>query len=181
MLETLLQALDGVGAGQDRIAIITTNRVEVLDKALIRPGRIDVVIECGLATNEMAEQMFLRFFGPLDDSDSDEAEGEDDEEREGDGDGEKEKKKQEKKNKKREELQNQLSPEEAKRLAKLFGERLGGEKLSGADLENYCVTIFSDPEKGVDGATEWKEKTLAEKKELEKKRRAAAKAGKKGQ
>ncbi|KAH8753805.1 P-loop containing nucleoside triphosphate hydrolase protein [Diaporthe sp. PMI_573] len=149
LLETLLQALDGVGAAQDRIAIITTNRVEALDKALIRPGRIDVKIECGLATDEMAEQMFLRFFGPLDHSDK---------------------------------LPSQLSPEEAERLAKLFGQRLGGEKLSGADLENYCVTIFGDPKKGVDGAVEWKEKTLAEKKELEKKRQAAAaaKAGRKG-
>ncbi|KAH8750223.1 P-loop containing nucleoside triphosphate hydrolase protein [Diaporthe sp. PMI_573] len=154
LLETLLQALDGVGAAQDRIAIITTNRVEALDKALIRPGRIDVKIECGLATDQMAEQMFLRFFGPLDHSDSDEGE----------------------------KLPSQLSPEEAERLAKLFGQRLGGEKLSGADLENYCVTIFGDPKKGVDGAVEWKEKTLAEKKELETKRQAAAvaKAGRKG-
>jgi chaperone BCS1 len=182
LLETLLQALDGVGAAQDRIAIITTNRVEALDKALIRPGRIDVKIECGLATDEMAEQMFLRFFGPLDHPDSDEGESGDDEERGVEGEGGKKKKKRKEEKKKLEELPSQLSPEEAERLAKLFGQRLGGEKLSGADLENYCVTIFGDPKKGVDGAVEWKEKTLAEKKELETKRQAAAvaKAGRKG-
>ncbi|KAH8754591.1 P-loop containing nucleoside triphosphate hydrolase protein [Diaporthe sp. PMI_573] len=182
LLETLLQTLDGVGAAQDRIAIITTNRVEALDKALIRPGRIDVKIECGLATDEMAEQMFLRFFGPLDHSDSDEGESGDDEERGVEGEGGKKKKKRKEEKKKLEELPSQLSPEEAERLAKLFGQRLGGEKLSGADLENYCVTIFGDPKKGVDGAVEWKEKTLAEKKELKTKRQAAAvaKAGRKG-
>lgn len=50
--------------------------------------------------------------------------------------------------------------------------------LSGADLENYCVTIFSSPEKGVEGAKEWKKNTLAEKEALEKKRLLAA-AGRK--
>jgi hypothetical protein len=51
--------------------------------------------------------------------------------------------------------------------------------LSGADLENYCVTIFSSPEKGVEeGAEEWKKNMLAEKEALEKKRLLAA-AGRK--
>ncbi|KAH8747187.1 hypothetical protein F5883DRAFT_653685 [Diaporthe sp. PMI_573] len=51
--------------------------------------------------------------------------------------------------------------------------------LSGADLENYCVTIFSSPEKGVEeDAEEWKKNMLAEKEALEKKRLLAA-AGRK--
>ncbi|CAB4413218.1 unnamed protein product [Rhizophagus irregularis] len=38
----LLNALDGVASSEERIIFMTTNHVELLDKALIRPGRIDV-------------------------------------------------------------------------------------------------------------------------------------------
>ncbi|KAH8742241.1 hypothetical protein F5883DRAFT_597401 [Diaporthe sp. PMI_573] len=145
-------------------------REEALDKALLRPGRVDVKVECGLATNEMAEQMFLRFFGP---EGGNEASGK---EKEKDG---KETDGQEKKEKEPEDPMNQLSSEEAAQLAKLFGQRLGGEVLSGADLENYCVTIFGDPKKGVDDAEEWKKTTLAEKETLEKKRLLAVATGRK--
>ena len=45
----LLNALDGVGAQEGRIIVLTTNHRERLDPALIRPGRIDVDIELGNA------------------------------------------------------------------------------------------------------------------------------------
>ena len=41
-LSTLLNMLDGIHECSGRIIIMTTNKVEVLDKALIRPGRIDL-------------------------------------------------------------------------------------------------------------------------------------------
>lgn len=40
-LQGLLNAIDGAATPEGRIVIGTTNRKEVLDKALIRPGRID--------------------------------------------------------------------------------------------------------------------------------------------
>ena len=46
----LLNALDGVGAQEGRIIVLTTNHRAKLDAALIRPGRIDVEEELGLAT-----------------------------------------------------------------------------------------------------------------------------------
>ena len=43
-LSYLLNMLDGIHECSGRILIMTTNKLEVLDKALIRPGRIDIKI-----------------------------------------------------------------------------------------------------------------------------------------
>jgi chaperone BCS1 len=62
----LLNAIDGVAAGEGRILFATTNHVTRLDPALIRPGRIDRQIEISLATREQARRLFLRFFPAVD-------------------------------------------------------------------------------------------------------------------
>jgi chaperone BCS1 len=58
----LLNALDGVSAQEGRIVFLTTNHLDRLDKALIRPGRVDVVVELGNASAAMLRTMFLRFY-----------------------------------------------------------------------------------------------------------------------
>lgn len=58
----LLNAIDGVASADGRILFMTTNHVEKLDPALIRPGRIDLAIHFDNATAEQARRMFLRFF-----------------------------------------------------------------------------------------------------------------------
>ncbi len=58
----LLNALDGVSAQEGRIVFLTTNHLDRLDKALIRPGRVDVVVELGNAGTAMLRTMFLRFY-----------------------------------------------------------------------------------------------------------------------
>eukprot|EP01133_Synstelium_polycarpum_P020525 gene20525-24641_t len=58
----LLNALDGVAASEGRILFMTTNHIEKLDRVLIRPGRVDLTIEMGLATSFQIEGMFLKFF-----------------------------------------------------------------------------------------------------------------------
>jgi chaperone BCS1 len=58
----LLNALDGVAAQEGRIVFLTTNHLDRLDKALIRPGRVDVVAELGNASSAMLRTMFLRFY-----------------------------------------------------------------------------------------------------------------------
>ncbi len=57
----LLNAIDGVAAQEGRIVVLTTNRREALDAALIRPGRIDSVLEIGLASAPQIRALFLRF------------------------------------------------------------------------------------------------------------------------
>ncbi|PFH57922.1 hypothetical protein XA68_14411 [Ophiocordyceps unilateralis] len=62
----LLNALDGVAAGEERIAFLTTNHVDRLDAALIRPGRVDMMIRIGEATRSQAARMWNRFYGDVD-------------------------------------------------------------------------------------------------------------------
>lgn len=59
----LLNALDGVAAQEGRIVILTTNFVERLDSALIRPGRVDRKIAFTVATREDVKALFKNFFG----------------------------------------------------------------------------------------------------------------------
>mmetsp|Transcript_68128 Transcript_68128/g.204087 ORF Transcript_68128/g.204087 Transcript_68128/m.204087 type:complete len:478 (-) Transcript_68128:229-1662(-) len=58
----LLNALDGVAAGEERVLFMTTNHLERLDPALIRPGRVDVIHHIGPATPSQTRRMFLKFF-----------------------------------------------------------------------------------------------------------------------
>lgn len=58
----LLNALDGLASQEGRLLFMTTNHIERLDSALIRPGRCDVKLELKLASKLQIERMFLRFF-----------------------------------------------------------------------------------------------------------------------
>ncbi|KAK3299998.1 BCS1 N terminal-domain-containing protein [Chaetomium fimeti] len=62
----LLNALDGLAAGEDRIAFLTTNHIDRLDPALIRPGRVDMMVRIGEATRYQAAQMWDRYYGDID-------------------------------------------------------------------------------------------------------------------
>lgn len=58
-----LNALDGVASGEERIIFMTTNHLERLDPALIRPGRVDLPVLIDDATPEQAKKLFTRFYG----------------------------------------------------------------------------------------------------------------------
>jgi chaperone BCS1 len=57
----LLNALDGVASQEGRIIYLSTNHLDRLDPALVRPGRCDIVRELYPASREQARRMFLRF------------------------------------------------------------------------------------------------------------------------
>ncbi|OLN86543.1 putative mitochondrial chaperone BCS1-B 3 [Colletotrichum chlorophyti] len=63
-LSGLLNVLDGVGSQEGRIVIMTTNRPEQLDSALVRPGRVDMKVLLGNISSKSAEEMFVRMFSP---------------------------------------------------------------------------------------------------------------------
>ena len=58
----LLNAIDGVGAQEGRILFFTTNHANRLQKALMRPGRIDIKREIGYITDVQAKNLFLSFY-----------------------------------------------------------------------------------------------------------------------
>ncbi|KAJ8072426.1 hypothetical protein PM082_015985 [Marasmius tenuissimus] len=61
-LSGLLNVIDGVGSDDGKLFFATTNYIDRLDPALLRPGRIDRKIQYSLATQDQAAALFLRFF-----------------------------------------------------------------------------------------------------------------------
>ena len=62
----LLNALDGVASAEERIIFMTTNHIDRLDDALIRPGRVDMAVCLGCATEHQIGQLWDRFYSQLD-------------------------------------------------------------------------------------------------------------------
>ncbi|KAF8918497.1 hypothetical protein BGZ58_004849 [Dissophora ornata] len=58
----LLNSVDGVSAQEGRMLCMTTNHLDRLDEALIRPGRVDVRARFGKATQSQAKELFIKFF-----------------------------------------------------------------------------------------------------------------------
>jgi mitochondrial chaperone BCS1 len=61
-LSGLLNVLDGFNAPENVLFIMTTNKIDTLDQALLRPGRIDYRLFLGKAASEQKIELYLRFF-----------------------------------------------------------------------------------------------------------------------
>lgn len=62
----LLNALDGVRSQEGRVLFMTTNHIEKLDPALLRPGRADVHVKLDYATGTQIRRMFMKFYPEAD-------------------------------------------------------------------------------------------------------------------
>ncbi|BCS20059.1 BCS1 and AAA domain-containing protein [Aspergillus puulaauensis] len=65
-LSGLLNAIDGISSHEGRILIMTTNAPQALDRALIRPGRVDLHIQFELPSREELRALFLSMYSDLD-------------------------------------------------------------------------------------------------------------------
>ncbi|KAJ7263450.1 P-loop containing nucleoside triphosphate hydrolase protein [Mycena rebaudengoi] len=156
-LAGLLNVLDSVASEEGRLTFATTNHIEQLDPALIRPGRMDMKIQYGLATSAQLEQMFDRFY-PYNDESSAElgpsigcyfsSTGE------------------------------RLGAEVLAGLAKDFAEAIPAARYSIAQLQGYLLSRKNDPQAAVAGVGAWIEAQEKEKREMDelkqKRRREAA-------
>jgi mitochondrial chaperone BCS1 len=61
-LSGLLNVLDGFYAPTGVLFVMTTNHVEMLDHALLRPGRIDYRLYLGKASDRQKFELYRRFF-----------------------------------------------------------------------------------------------------------------------
>ena len=61
-LSGLLNVLDGFHAPEDVLFVMTTNVIDLLDRALLRPGRIDYRLFLGRACEAQKIDLYLRFF-----------------------------------------------------------------------------------------------------------------------
>ncbi|KAJ7351438.1 P-loop containing nucleoside triphosphate hydrolase protein [Mycena albidolilacea] len=156
-LAGLLNVLDSVASEEGRLTFATTNHIEQLDPALIRPGRMDLKIQYGLATNEQLEQMFDRFYPYSEDILSElgpsigcyfsQTTGK------------------------------RLSSDALAGLAKEFAAAIPAARYSIAQLQGYLLNNKNDPEAAVQGIGAWivaQEKEKREIDELKQKRRKEA-------
>jgi len=61
-LSGLLNVLDGFYAPENVLFVMTSNQIEALDPALLRPGRIDYRLYLGKATDQQKAELYRRFF-----------------------------------------------------------------------------------------------------------------------
>jgi chaperone BCS1 len=61
-LSGLLNVLDGFHTPEDVLFVMTTNEIDTLDRALLRPGRIDYRLFLGRACAAQKIELYLRFF-----------------------------------------------------------------------------------------------------------------------
>jgi chaperone BCS1 len=61
-LSGLLNVLDGFSAPDNVLFVMTTNKVEALDPALLRPGRIDYKLYLGKAAESQKIELYRKFF-----------------------------------------------------------------------------------------------------------------------
>ena len=165
-LSGLLNILDGVASQEGRVLIMTTNHVDKLDKALIRPGRVDMIVKFDRADHGMTAEIFKAIFAPL----------------EGDDtppsptivngkllvlDAKAEKELAEKKAeaaKQKEETVERIS-----KLAEKFAAKIPEREFSPAEIQGYLLKNKRDPDGAVEGAEQWIVDARKEKKEKESK------------
>jgi chaperone BCS1 len=59
----MINALDGVLSGEDRIIIMTTNHIEKFSPVFLRPGRVDLILELNYVTPEVFRKYTFDFYG----------------------------------------------------------------------------------------------------------------------
>jgi hypothetical protein len=64
-LSGLLNALDGIATPHGLLTVLTTNTPEVLDDAVSRPGRVDLIEHFGHADAEQVSLLVARYYGEV--------------------------------------------------------------------------------------------------------------------
>lgn len=61
----MINALDGILSGEDRIIVMTTNHIEKFGEAFLRPGRINLKMEIGHVVPEVFRKYVFDFYGKV--------------------------------------------------------------------------------------------------------------------
>ena len=131
-LSGLLNAIDGAGAPEGHILIMTSNKPESLDEALVRAGRVDVRVRFDYASKCQTRDIFVNMYRPQKQV---AASGE-----------------------KTEEYKQKLA--NIKQLGDEFKEKVPSRKLSPAQLQDYILTKKNRPEKAIADVQPWMKKEL---------------------
>lgn len=150
-LSGLLNAIDGVASHEGRVLIMTTNKPESLDEALIRPGRVDLQVGFGNATSAQAGELFHRMYevsctkqiGPapakakVQETEKQKLLKQDDE--------------------------LDVTAEELKRISEEFGRLIPEDTLSPAEIQGFLLKRKRSPHKALEDAGPWIEAAVKQK------------------
>lgn len=134
-LSGLLNAIDGVSSQEGRILIMTTNSPESLDKALVRPGRVDLHIRFELPSKEEMRELFLSMYKETTPTLTNRNTG-----------GEKSK--------------DHGQNSNLNTLAENFSNSIPERKLSLAALQGFLLQFKKTPKEACEKAAEWAETTI---------------------
>lgn len=145
-LSCLLNVLDGVAPQEGRIVLMTSNFAERLDRALVRPGRIDRKIFLGNISPRSAELMFKRMYeheqGHSPTATKAELEV--------------------------------LSDEQLDKLSSRFSLKIKDDTFTPAQLQGYLLIHRSDPQGSIEGLDLWMEEEPAEMEDAKRRSKEAA-------
>ncbi len=137
-LSGVLNAIDGVGAPEGHILVMTSNKPQSLDPALVRAGGVDYSVEFTLASKGQAESIFKRMYNYKDEED--EACN----------------------------TVSHLSDDELARLAKDFADKIPAGLFSPADIQDYIIFRRFEPQRAIDEVEHWVKEKRAENEKKEK-------------
>ncbi|KAF9729902.1 hypothetical protein PMIN06_012974 [Paraphaeosphaeria minitans] len=145
-LSTLLNVLDGISSSEGRVSIMTTNHIEHLDRALIRPGRADKRVEFKLTDKDMISQLFLFIYssGPSGLTQRDGSENS------ASGDGK----------------VNVTQDDELGQLAEVFAAKIPEFEFSPADIMSFLLVNKQSPRRAVADVGAWIEEIREERMRL---------------
>ena len=65
LFNKMINALDGILSGNDRIIVMTTNHIDKFSKVFLRPGRVDIMMEIGYMTPEVFREYVYHFYNEI--------------------------------------------------------------------------------------------------------------------
>ncbi|KAJ5550679.1 hypothetical protein N7461_005377 [Penicillium sp. DV-2018c] len=124
-LSGLLNAIDGISSQEGRILIMTTNAPQSLDRALIRPGRVDLHIQFELPSHEELRSLFLNMYSDIPQNLAADAEDA------------------------------KLQPASLNDLAMRFAELLPEKRFSLAEVQGFLLKYKRRPEEACENVSRW--------------------------
>lgn len=139
-LSALLNVIDGVAASEGRILVMTTNHIEKLDPALLRPGRVDMTICFGYSDTESIKYLFCSIYGGSQLGKTKSAMN---------GVQKQQHHRQDPK------LKLESNREDVNKLAAEFSSRVPSGEFTAAEIQGYLLKHKHKPHDAIEGAEEW--------------------------
>jgi mitochondrial chaperone BCS1 len=137
-LSGLLNAIDGVGAPEGHVLIMSTNHIEKMDEALVRAGRVDIKVKLDWCSRSQTRDIFLRMYSQNYKRRAASTEG-----------------------------QHNYSQAALEEMAGKFSERIPEFQVSPAELQDFILMRKSNPLKALDEVGDWANKMIQDRKEAE--------------